>query len=565
MWALRVLSGKQAGQVFVLREGKNRIGRSETSDFRLQENGVSKDHMEITVMGEKVLISDLNSANGSFLNGVRIRGGVLRLGDKLGVATILCDLVHARPRSQPQNLLQQGASQTPAIYGQHSQGHLPAPVPVPSHLPTPSMNQSMMPVPMSQMPAQGIYNTQAPPPAPSVAHIDIRTPQQKVDDYVNKNLLPPFLNATEQFEFRTILLLLLGFYVVAVTALSVIPMKQITGDSIANESRRRATTVARTTARINEKVISRGDISNFSVESALREEGVEDAYVLSREGRILAPPERVGMAPKEAGILRDAIQKAGTHEISDTSNGRVLVGTPILAYDSELQQNVAKAYSVVIYNPGSLAFDDGRVFGLFVQTLTLALMVGGIMYFLIYRLIQHPFIKLNEELDKAIRENRDQAQIKIQLPVLHHLITNINSLLARANTGHGAGGMTTGDGVRDHEYVNLVQLIGYPAAAISHTGQILKVNSNFEALIGVSASSLEGRQVDSLSDQSLQGSVKFLMEQAKAMSAQVATHTLEFSGHPFVMNCQALSKSSGDVDCYIVSIKPPESAEGQVA
>jgi hypothetical protein len=561
MWALRILSGKQAGQIVVLKEGKNIVGRSDKADIQILEHGVSKDHVEITVLEEKVLLADLNSANGLFLNGVRTRGSVIRVGDKLGVGTVLCDIIPSRPKAQ----LAAPEKKRPPSQRKASSARAPA-VAIPAAPRLPSVPLA----PRAQVPAAPVFtkNDYVAVPDSAAANplgIDIRSTQEKIDDYVNGNFLPPLLHATEVFEFRMVLMILIGLYVVAVTALSVIPMHQITSDAIANESRRRATTVGRTVARNNEKVLRSGDIGNFSVESALREEGVEDAYVLSKDGHILAPAERVGLVPKQAGLIHDAIQKVGPHEISDTSDGKVVVGVPILGYDADLQQNVARAYTVIIYNPGSLSFDDGRVFSLFVQTLTLALLVGAIMYFLIYRMIQYPFVQLNSELDKAIRENRDQAQVKVQLPVLRALITNINSLLARVQQGHSPGSLTTGDGVRDHEYMNLVALIGYPAVAISSSGVILKVNSNFEALVGVSAMNLETRPVQSISDQSLQGSINYLMEQAKAMSAQVAVHTLEFSGHPFVMNCQALSKSNGEVDCYLISIKPPESAEGQAA
>ena len=566
MWALRVLSGEKAGQIYVLQEGKNKIGRAETADIRIQESGISKEHLEVSVVGSKVLVSDLNSANGTFLNGVRVRGGVLRPGDKLSIGPVLCDLIPARKRSSASEGLESRSLPEPRSRKKPNSSHVPSFVP-PAPLPVPLAPQQSMTSAVA-MPLNLPVAGGGPPNVPTLSNpprVDLRTSQQKVDEYVNSNLLPPLLAATEQFEFRIVLMLLMGLYVVAVTALSVIPMNQITSDSIATESRRRATSVARSVARVNEKVLRSGDIASFSVESALREEGVEDAFVLSKDGHILSPAERVGMVPKEAALLRNSIQAAGNHEVTEHSGGKVIVGVPIQGYDSDLQQNVAKAYTIVVYNPGALSFDDGRVFSLFVQTLTLALLVGAMVYFLIYKIIQYPFVQLNEQLDQAIRENRDRADVKVQLPVLHALVTNINSLLARVHQAGAQSAMTTGEGVRDHEYMNLIQLIGYPALAISSSGKVLKVNSNFEALVGISADSLESRPLDVLTDQSLQGSLKYLMEQSKASSSQIALHTLEFSGHPFVMHCQAMSRASGEVDCYLVSIKPPDSVEGQAA
>ncbi len=67
MWIVRILSGPQAGKTFPLKEGKNKIGRSPQCDIQLTTNGVSKEHLEITLLGDKVIFTDLNSSNGSFL------------------------------------------------------------------------------------------------------------------------------------------------------------------------------------------------------------------------------------------------------------------------------------------------------------------------------------------------------------------------------------------------------------------------------------------------------------------------------------------------------------------
>ncbi|MGE0633524.1 MAG: FHA domain-containing protein, partial [Pseudobdellovibrionaceae bacterium] len=69
MWGIRILSGPQAGQTFPLKTGKNIIGRNSSADILISSNGVSKDHAEITVLQDKILVTDLNSRNGTFVNG----------------------------------------------------------------------------------------------------------------------------------------------------------------------------------------------------------------------------------------------------------------------------------------------------------------------------------------------------------------------------------------------------------------------------------------------------------------------------------------------------------------
>ena len=58
--------------VAVLKEGENTIGRSEDNDVRVEEGGVSGYHCRISLEQGLVTITDLNSTNGTHINGARI-------------------------------------------------------------------------------------------------------------------------------------------------------------------------------------------------------------------------------------------------------------------------------------------------------------------------------------------------------------------------------------------------------------------------------------------------------------------------------------------------------------
>jgi len=67
------------------------LGRGAESDLRIESSGVSRRHAELTRQGPVFAIRDLESRNGTFLNGRRVQhgalseGDVLRLGDAVGV------------------------------------------------------------------------------------------------------------------------------------------------------------------------------------------------------------------------------------------------------------------------------------------------------------------------------------------------------------------------------------------------------------------------------------------------------------------------------------------------
>jgi len=64
------------------------VGRVEDNLFQIADPSVSSHHCEILLQGADVLIKDLNSTNGSFINGARITESVLKPGQTLRLGQV---------------------------------------------------------------------------------------------------------------------------------------------------------------------------------------------------------------------------------------------------------------------------------------------------------------------------------------------------------------------------------------------------------------------------------------------------------------------------------------------
>ena len=75
---LRGVNGEIEGQVW---ESQTllRIGRSETLEIALDDTSVSRKHAEIRASDKGWLLRDLDSTNGTFVNGTRVPEGECRL------------------------------------------------------------------------------------------------------------------------------------------------------------------------------------------------------------------------------------------------------------------------------------------------------------------------------------------------------------------------------------------------------------------------------------------------------------------------------------------------------
>jgi 3',5'-cyclic-nucleotide phosphodiesterase len=94
MSKLYILNGPEIGQSFKLRDGVNFVGRSLDNEIRLTDKTVSRKHMRVVRRGDKHLIRDLKSRNGTFANGGFISPGKeveIREGVPIAIGiTVIC-------------------------------------------------------------------------------------------------------------------------------------------------------------------------------------------------------------------------------------------------------------------------------------------------------------------------------------------------------------------------------------------------------------------------------------------------------------------------------------------
>ncbi len=73
------------GDKWVLTEEKTVIGRSSKSDIKVDDPGVSRRHIEFRVTPDGVILTDLGSTNGTFVEGNRISAATLLDGNQINI------------------------------------------------------------------------------------------------------------------------------------------------------------------------------------------------------------------------------------------------------------------------------------------------------------------------------------------------------------------------------------------------------------------------------------------------------------------------------------------------
>lgn len=115
---LEIEDGDLAEELVVVTSGGVKIGRTAPADIVLSHKSVSREHCIIGLANDELLVTDLNSTNGSYIDGVRIsRATILPVGSLVQIGQIsLRHAVHshaeAERRSRLRNPSGEGGLQT---------------------------------------------------------------------------------------------------------------------------------------------------------------------------------------------------------------------------------------------------------------------------------------------------------------------------------------------------------------------------------------------------------------------------------------------------------------------
>jgi pSer/pThr/pTyr-binding forkhead associated (FHA) protein len=94
MWLLKTEEGAELPFCFRLLPGNEKtIGRAVRADFIVDAQLVSRLHCRVAAGATELEVVDLESTNGTFVNGERVSRATLKVGDTLGVGRV--DLIVA--------------------------------------------------------------------------------------------------------------------------------------------------------------------------------------------------------------------------------------------------------------------------------------------------------------------------------------------------------------------------------------------------------------------------------------------------------------------------------------
>ena len=97
MWVLETAHESEQPFTFRILPGSIKtMGRAPGADFMMDAAMVSRLHCRLSAGPSELQVEDLDSTNGTFVNGRRVERGVLKNGDRLGVGRVMLTVSKAQ-------------------------------------------------------------------------------------------------------------------------------------------------------------------------------------------------------------------------------------------------------------------------------------------------------------------------------------------------------------------------------------------------------------------------------------------------------------------------------------
>lgn len=552
MWSIRVLTGPQKGQIYDLKFGKNIFGRGSECDLKVSSVGISKEHCEVHVYKDKMIVIDLKSSNGTFVNGVKVQNSKIGLGDKISLFDVIMDIIpkpEIRPAQAP--VKKKSSSKKPKVRSedehlQPQQDHYHGSLAVQSQPQMPPQQPMVMQSGFEGF--QNQYQNQY-QPDPQQAFQQSAAPEsrpepqlsfpEKMDQMVETKIMPAVYKLASFLPYKHVFLGFVLFYIFLVTVLSLVPLITLNNEANLKEASLRAKSVARAISKLNESSLMAGQFNSLNVNEALKEDGIKDAFIIQHsDGSIIAPPERAGRDANRPFIAQARRELKATAGMIDSKT--LGASHPIGVFDPVSGETQVKFHSIVYYDVGFLSVDENRVISLFMQTLIVASLIGLFVYFIFVRLSLYPVRKLNDEIVNALREKTDRAQVEVEDPQIQSLVTQVNFLLSRSNAFSEQDQAAIDPQAATLQFAHMTQLISDAVIIFNNELNVVAINSAFSEIGQVTEDQILNQSIETLSDGSLVQSLKELMALAQESSQQPHAKELHFSQYTCLLTLRAL-------------------------
>ncbi|MFZ8932269.1 MAG: FHA domain-containing protein [Bacteriovoracaceae bacterium] len=458
MYKLVAVGGKLRGQEFVLEEGDNIVGRGDESNVVLPVNGVSKRHMSITVTSDVAYLRDLESSNGTFLNGELTKSATVKDGDLIALPDLIFKLVYV---TEKKIIIHRKATET----GEEEEEE-------PTYV--------------------------KPPPMPKELPLKIL--------HIFKYKIMPFIHGmNEEYEWKVLFSIALSLFVVATISLTIFPILSDSKQILLVETAKRGVHFAQEIARINARALEKKQLDRIDTAFLETEDGVSSYELFDMEGRIVRPIGKLNEHISDTFSIKSlewaSSKKSAKNELVQIlKEGVIGVAAKINAYDAKLGSFEPVGIISIRFAPRSLAVEATKNSRAYLESLSTSALVALIFFGIVYFLTLRPFEELKYQIEQGMKGKIRNVELKHMMVELKPLVNVINTLLQR-NRELSSDGESAEFAELEEEgpYIDHLKEFlkgsGSPAMVLNSNKDVMALNMTAEDLTGIRQNVSEGDNI----------------------------------------------------------------------
>jgi PAS domain-containing protein len=512
MYKLVVVAGKLRGEEFVLEEGENIIGRDDSCDISLAIDGVSKNHMSITVTGDTCYIDDLKSSNGTFLNGKSIKRATAKNGDKVALPDAILQVVFVEEKKVVVHKV---------VDDEEEIG----------------------------------FMDPGTPPSSIVA---------KIFWAFKFKIMPILHGINEEYEWQHLLAILYAIFSVAAISLTIFPALQDSKNILLNETAKRGSSYADMVARINSRALERRELDKIDTTFIKSEEGVKDHRLFDMDGRIVRPLEKLNTYVGDPFFVnalnwsQATIKNRGDTYKKLLDDGEIGIAKKIVAFNSKRGVEEAVGVIAIKFEPTSLKIEASKSRKAYMESLVTTAIVAVFFFGFVYYLTVRPIEELSYQIEEAMRGKRKSIESRFLFSELKPLRNTINALLQRLRDLNSEEDSEFVEEESDEGYVrNLYEfLLGShgPTMVLDSEKNISHINPEAEDITGIRESSSQGASLLDVSRE--QGFAATIIELCDNTANNLGTNQkgdYDLQGVPHSINVTCLLGKDGFAKSFYIT------------
>ncbi|MBT3584232.1 MAG: FHA domain-containing protein [Halobacteriovoraceae bacterium] len=519
MYKLVCIAGKIRGTEFTLKNGENILGRDSGCDLHTPVQGISKKHVSITVTDDVAYLKDLESANGTFLNGKIVKRGTVKNGDKIALPDTILQVVYVAEKKiiVKKRVSDEEEEEDEEVY--LTGGEAPASIP------------------------------------------------GKLLHLFKYKFMNAIHGINEEYEWRILFGIILTIFLVVIITLTIFPVLQNSKDMLMGEIAKRGAHFADEISRMNSRALEQKLLDQVNAKFLKTEEGVVYFDLFDFEGRIVRPVERMNEYISDPFSVEAKEYASKQRKGNDTfakplPGGEIGIGKKIMAFNPKRAEMEAVGVIAIRFKPKTLIVEAAKSTKLYMEALVTAAIAAIIFFGIIYYLTLRPIEEMKYQIEEALRGKRKNVDSRYLFNELAILKNAVNSMLSRIRElGSEEGDAEFDQLEEDTPYVDTLKEFlrgaGVPGMVLNSEKAVAAINLEAEDLTGIRESSSEGENLLDVSrEQGFAATVIELCDNSANANGTSQDGEYELGGFPHrVYVTSLMGKDNFAKSFYITFIK----------